>query len=236
MSYLQAHPEQGQYLWPPGWLVHTQLERRDSRTTPQNCHSSSGFKRKSVWLLPLKEDSRCRRWSRLHIPWGSRVLLMCVCVCRDVCVQLVVCQTGYVFFFFHKKWPVGGKGRKKMKGRETFLSVSHLSCDARWVLFLWLFRKVGRRRGEENKTKTRNRETERTAEASKLFTYLLFYLTPTRPLPRDWFDSVMRSKGKADNVCLQQNKKNVTGSCVTTDAHSLSGRSTTRTAAPRHLY
>lgn len=172
----------GQYLWPPGWLVHTKLEQHDNRRTLQNCHLSWGFRRKSVWLLPLKEDSRCRQWSCLHIPWGSRVLL--ICVCRDVCVQLVVCQTVFLFIFF-KKWPVGGKGRKKMKGRETFLSVSHLSCDARWVLFPWLFRKVGGRRGEENKTKTRSWETKRTAEASKLFTYLLFYFTPTCILPRD---------------------------------------------------
>lgn len=116
LSYLQAHPEQGQYLWPPGWLVHTQLERRDSRTTPQNCHSSSGFKRKSVWLLPLKEDSRCRRWSRLHIPWGSRVLLMCVCVCAGMCVYSWWCVRPVMFFFvffFSKKVTCWRKRQKK---------------------------------------------------------------------------------------------------------------------------
>lgn len=49
-----------------------------------------------------------------------------------------------------------------MKGRETFLSVSHLSCDARWVLFLWLFRKAGGGEGGriKNKTKTSSQMTK----------------------------------------------------------------------------
>lgn len=70
-----------------------------------------------------------------------------VCVFVYICVQGSVYSWWTVFFSFSEasdllEEKAGGR-KKKMKGRETFLSVSHLSCDARWVLFLWLFRKAG---------------------------------------------------------------------------------------------
>lgn len=76
-----------------------------------------------------------------------------------------VCTAGALFFILSAKQVTCWRKRLeggKMKGRETFLSVSHLSCDARWVLFLRLFRKAGRVGvdGQKNKTKRSSQMTK----------------------------------------------------------------------------
>lgn len=166
----------GQYLWPPGWLVHTQLERRDNRRTLENCHLSSGFKRKSVWLLPLKEDSRCRRWSRLHIPWGSRVLLMCACA--GMCVYSWWCVRPFMFFF-QKSDLLEEKAEKKLKeGKPSWASVTYLVTPAGYCSSGCLGRSVG---GGGKKTKQR-REVEKLNVRQKLQNYSLICYFISLPL------------------------------------------------------
>lgn len=54
----------------------------------------------------------------------------------------------------------GGKAAK-IRGRETFLSVSNLSCDACWVLFHLLFRKVEKNEIQYNTVKVNVRHEPR---------------------------------------------------------------------------
>lgn len=69
------------------------------------------------------------------------VFVYSIDICRCVCTADGV-ESGS---FFHRS-DLRRKKQKKIKGRETFLSVSNLSCDACWVLFHLLFRKIEKKK------------------------------------------------------------------------------------------
>ena len=119
-----------QYLWPPGWLVQSAATNITENSAVHHLYFSG-----ECLTLPSKEVLICI--SCVGAVWGSCV---CVCLFLCVCVQQMVS--------FSQKWPAEEKA-EKIKGRETFLSVSNLSCDACWVLFHLLFRKVGGKKRQE---------------------------------------------------------------------------------------
>lgn len=79
--------------------------------------------------------------------------MWCSCVCIFLYVD--VCSAGGKSDAFFREVTLQRKKAEKIKGKETFLSVSHLSCDARWVLFQLLFRKVEKKK-KNNDKKLRN--------------------------------------------------------------------------------
>lgn len=147
LSYLQAHPEWVCIYGCWGWLVHI-----EAAAVAAVCPQDLVGKRLTFAIKGRQSCCTLREVVRWETCTGR------TCAFVYVYVQGNVYSWCTVFCFLSKAGDLLEEkaGEKKMKGRETFLSVSHLSCDARWVLFLWLFRKAGGRwRWADKKTKQR---------------------------------------------------------------------------------